>query len=274
MAARPIASGTISFGLVAIPIKLFSPIETAKSIRFNSVHKECGTRVKYKYYCPTDDRIVERDELTKGYEFAKGQFVLFSSEELKALQPEATNAVEITEFVPLTEVDPIYFGKPYYLGPDKGGAKPYRLLAEGMKQTGRAALGKYAARGKNYMVLLRPFQDGLIMQQLYYADEIRPFSEVPLGDAEVKDVEVQLALQLIDQTASDAFQPENYEDEARNDVWELIERKIQGEDIVATPSEEPKAQVIDLMEALKASLGEASSPESSGEEDEQKTAAG
>ncbi len=257
MAARPIASGTISFGLVAIPIKLYTPIETAKTVRFNSVHKDCGTRVKYKYYCPTDDRIVERDELTKGYEFAKGQFVLFSPEELKALQPEATNAIEITEFVPLAEVDPIYFGKPYYLGPDKGGSKPYRLLAEGMKQTGRAALAKYAARGKNYLVLLRPFQDGLVMQQLYYADEIRPFAEVPLGDAEVKDVEVQLALQLIQQTAADEFQPENYEDDVRNDVWELIERKIQGEDIVATPSEEPKAQVIDLMEALKASLGQA-----------------
>ncbi len=267
MAARPIASGTISFGLVAIPIKLFSPIETAKSVRFNSVHKECGTRVKYKYYCPTDDRLVERDELTKGYEFAKGQFVLFSSEELKAIQPEPTNAVEITEFVPLAEVDPIYFGKPYYLGPDKGGSKPYRLLAEGMKQTGRAALAKYAARGKNYLVLLRPFQDGLIMQQLHYADEIRPFAEVPLGDAEVSDAEVQLALQLIEQTASDAFQPENYEDDVRNEVWELIERKIQGEDIVATPAEEPKAQVIDLMEALKASLG--SGPAGEGEDEDQ-----
>ena len=266
MPARPIASGTISFGLVAIPIKLYTPIETAKSIRFNSVHKECGTRVKYRYYCPTDDRLVERDELTKGYEFAKGQFVLFDAEELKALQPEATNAVDITEFVPLAEVDPIYFGKPYYLGPDKGGAKPYRLLAEAMKVTGRAALGKYAARGKNYLVLLRPFQDGLIMQQLYYFDEIRPFDEVPLGDAEVTDPEVQLALQLIDQTASDEFRPENYEDEGRNDVWELIERKIQGEDIVATPAEEPKAQVIDLMEALKASLGDGSAAGEAGED--------
>ena len=254
MAARPLASGTISFGLVAIPIKLYSPIETAKTVRFNNVHKSCGTRVKYQYYCPTDDRIVERDELTKGYEFAKGQFVLFSNEELKALQPEPTNAVEITEFVPASEVDPVYYGKPYYLGPDKGGAKPYRLLAEAMKQTGRVALGKYAARGKNYLVLLRPFQDGLIMQQLYYADEIRAFSEVELGDAEVKEAEVQLALQLIEQTASDAFHPENYEDEVRNEVWEQVERKIQGEDIVATPSAEPKAQVIDLMEALKASL--------------------
>ncbi|MCP3957205.1 MAG: Ku protein [bacterium] len=264
MAARPLASGTISFGLVAIPIKLFSPIESAKTVRFNNVHKECGTRVKYQYYCPTDDRIVERDELTKGYEFAKGQFVLFSPEELKALQPEATHAVEITEFVPLDQVDPLYFDKPYYLGPDKGGAKPYRLLAEAMKQTGRAALGRYAARGKDYLVMLRPFEDGLIMQQLRYADELRPFSEVPLGDAEPKEAEIQLALQLIEQTASDEFKPEGYEDDLRNQVWELVEKKIQGEDIVAAPTEEPKAQVIDLMEALKASL----SGESAAEEEE------
>ena len=273
MAARPIASGTISFGLVAIPIKLFSPIETAKAVRFNNVHTSCGTRVKSQFYCPTDERVVERSELTKGYEFSKGQFVLFSSEELKALQPEPTNAIEITEFVPLAEVDPVYFGKPYYLGPDKGGAKPYRLLGQAMKQTGRAALAKYAARGKNYLVLLRPFQDGLIMQQLYYSDEIRPFSEVPLGDADIKEAEVQLALQLIDQTSSDAFVPENYEDEARNQVWELVERKIQGEDIVAAPTEAPKAQVIDLMEALKASLGEASQPGAK-EDDEPREAVG
>ncbi len=261
MAARPTASGTISFGLVAIPVKLFSPIESAKAVRFNNVHESCGTKVKYQYYCPTDDKIVERNELTKGYEFAKGQFVLFSGEELKALQPEATNAIEISEFIPLSKIDPLYFDKPYYLGPDKGGAKPYRLLAAAMKQTGRAALAKYAARGKNYLVLLRPFQEGLIMQQLRYADELRPFSEVPLGDAELKDGEIDLALQLIDQTASDEFQPEKYEDDVRNQVWELVERKIQGEDIVATPQEAPKAQVIDLMEALKASLGEASASE-------------
>ncbi len=260
MAARPLASGTISFGLVAIPVKLYSPIESAKTVRFNNVHESCGTRVKYQYYCPTDDKIVERNELTKGYEFAKGQFVLFSGEELKALQPEATNAIEITEFIPLSEIDPLYFDKSYYLGPDKGGAKPYILLAAAMKQTGRAALATYAARGKNHLVLLRPFQEGLIMQQLHYADELRPFSEVPLGDAVLKDGEIDLALQLIDQTASDEFHPEKYEDEVRNQVWELVERKIQGEDIISTPEEAPKAQVIDLMEALKASLGEASKP--------------
>jgi len=256
MSARAMGSGTISFGLVAIPIKLYSTGESSKSVRFNMIHEKCGTRVQYKYYCPTDDELVDRNELVKGYEFAKGQYVLFTKEELKALDPEPTNAVEITEFVPLTEVDPIHFEKSYYLGPDKGGDKPYRLLAEAMRETGRAALAKYAARGKDYLVLLRPFEEGLVMQQLRYPDEIRSFSEVPVGDAEVKPAELQLALQIIEQIAADKFKPADYEDHQKQRMWELIERKIEGQDIVAAPDEAPKAQIIDLMEALKASLGE------------------
>ena len=256
MAARSIATGTISFGLVAIPIRLYTTSESTQAVRFNMVHEKCGTRVKYRYYCPGCEELIERDELVKGYEFSKNQFVLFSMEELKALEPEPTNAVEIAEFVPLEQVDPIFFEKTYYLGPDKGGAKPYRLLAQTMLDTGRAALAKYAARGKNYLVLLRPFEHGLVMQQLRYADEIRSFSEVPVDDAKVTKQELKLAKQLVDQTASESFQPGQYEDEERGRVWQLIERKIQGEEIVAAPEEEPKAQIIDLMEALKASLGE------------------
>lgn len=260
MALRPLASGTISFGLVAIPIKLYTTTESAKTVSFNNVHEDCGTRVKYRYYCPTDDRLVERDELTKGYEFSKGKFVLFSKEELKAIHPDPTNAVEIKEFVPLEQVDPIFFEKSYFLGPDKGGAKPYQLLSQAMRQTQRAAIARYQARGKNHLVLLRPFNDGLIMQQLHYADELRSFEDVPMDRAEVTEAELNLALQLIDQIASDTFQPKVYKDEVREQVWDLIERKIQGEDIVAAPQEEPKAQIIDLMEALKASLGAADEP--------------
>ncbi len=256
MPARSIASGTISFGLVAIPIKLYTTTESAKAVRFNMVHQKCGTRVKYRFYCPTDEEFVERDELVKGYEFSKGQYVLFSMDELKALEPEPTNAVEITEFVPLEQVDPIFYEKTYYIGPDQGGGKPYKLLAQTMLDTNRAALAKYAARGKNYLVLLRPFKQGLVMQQLRYQDEIREFSEVPIEDAKVTKQELKLARQLVDQTASEKFQPDQYEDGERQRVWDLIERKIQGEEIVAAPEEEPKAQIIDLMEALKASLGE------------------
>ena len=256
MSARAMASGTVSFGLVAIPVKLYTTGESANSIHFSMVHRSCGTKLKYQYYCPTDEVVVERDEIAKGYEVSKGQFVLFSDEELKALNPEPTNAIEISEFVPLADVDPIYFEKSYYLGPDKGGARPYKLLAKAMAESGRAALAKYAARGKDYLVLLRPYEEGLIMQQLRYPEEIRAFSEVPLGEAEVKAGELKLALQLVDQTSAKKFKPEAYKDHVAERVHELIERKVQGEDIVAAPEEAPKAQIIDLMEALKASLGE------------------
>jgi len=254
MSARPFASGTISFGLVTVPVKLYSTGESAVGIQLNMLHKKCGSRLKQQYICPVDNEIVGRDEMTKGYEYAKGQYVLFTEEELKALTPEATNAIEITEFVPLDHVDPIYYEKATYLGPDRGGDRPYRLLSEAMKKTGRAALARYAARGKDYLVLLRPFQEGLLMQQLRYADELRAFSEVPLVPAEVKEPELKLAVQLIEQIATDEFHPESYEDHVRQRTRDLIEQKIAGQEITAAPQEAPKAQVIDLMEALKASL--------------------
>ncbi|HUO86427.1 MAG TPA: Ku protein [Thermoanaerobaculia bacterium] len=256
MSARAMGSATVSFGLVAIPVKLYSTGDSSEAVRFNMVHRTCGTRLQYRYFCPTDEIFVERDEIAKGYEFAKGQYVLFTDEELKALNPEPTNAIDIGEFVPLEEVDPIFFEKSYYLGPDKGGAKPYRLLAEAMKKSGQAAVARYAARGKDYLVLLRPFDEGLIMQQLRYADELRAFSEIPVGEGAVKSSELDLALKLIEQIAEKEFHPERYEDEQRKRTWELINLKVEGEEIVAPPEEAPKAQIIDLMAALKASLGE------------------
>ncbi len=260
MSLRPFASGTVSFGLVSIPVKLYSTGESAATIQLNMLHKKCGSRLKQQYICPVDNEVVGREDMVKGYEYARGQYVLFSEDELKALNPEPTNAIEIVEFVPLDKVDPIYFEKSYYLGPDRGGDRPYRLLSEAMRETGRAALARYAARGKDYLVLMRPFEQGLLMQQLKYADELRPFSEVPIGQAEVKDSELQLAKQLVEQIATDAFQPETYEDEVRRKVRELIEQKVQGREITAPPPEAPKAQIIDLMAALKASL--ANLPES------------
>ena len=165
MSARPFASGTISFGLVTIPVKLYSTGESAAGIQFNMLHKKCGTRLKQQYVCPTDNEVIGREDVVKGYEYSKGQYVLFTDDELKALNPEATNGIEIAEFVPLDQVDPVYYEKSYYLGPDKGGDRPYRLLSEAMRKTGRAALARYAARGKDQLVLLRPFDGGLIMQQ-------------------------------------------------------------------------------------------------------------
>lgn len=260
MSARPFASGTISFGLVTIPVKLYSTGESASGIQFNMLHKKCGTRLKQQYVCPTDNEVVGREDTVKGYEYSKGQYVLFSDDELKALTPEATNSIEIAEFVPLDQVDPLYYEKSYYLGPDKGGDRPYRLIAEAMRKTGRAALARYAARGKDQLVLLRPFESGLIMQQLRYSDEIRDFSEVPLSPAEVKEPELRLAVQLIEQIATDEFRPETYEDTQRKQVRELIEQKVQGQEITAVAAPQPKAQIIDLMEALKASLAPAGKP--------------
>ena len=255
--ARPIASGTVAFGLVAIPIKLYSTNQSGAKVSLNYIHEECGTRVKYQFYCPTDERVVQRDELVKGYEFAKDQYVLFTQEELKAMEMRATHAIEITEFVPLAQVDPIHFESAYYLGPDQGGEKPYRLLAEAMQETGRAALAKYAARGKDYLVLVRPFKQGLIMQQLRYNDEIRAFSEVPLGEAKINTDEMKLAVKLVDQIANDSFQPEKYADSVKHQLQTAIQQKVEGEEMTVAPPEAPKAQIIDLMEALKASLDDA-----------------
>lgn len=260
MSVRPFASGTIAFGLISIPVKLYSTGEVSAGIQFNMLHRKCGSRLKQQYICPVDNEVVARDGIAKGFEHAKGQYVLFTDEELKALQPEATNAIAIAEFLPLEQVDPIYYEKSWYLGPDKGGDRPYRLLAEAMKETGRAALARYAARGKDQLVLLRPFENGLVMQQLRYSDELRSFSEIPVGPAEVKEPELKLAVQLIEQVASEEFHPEAYEDTQRQKIRELIDRKVQGEEIAVAPAEAPKAEIIDLMSALKASLAAAPKP--------------
>jgi DNA end-binding protein Ku len=257
MPARAISSATISFGLVSIPIKLYSSNAPSNDVSFNLLHKKCGTKLKQQYTCPVDNEVVERDEMVKGYEFQKGRYVTFTEEELKALEEEATKSIEITEFVPAAKVDPMYFEKTYYLGPDKGGDKPYKLLCAAMKETGRSALATYAARGKQYLVLVRATDGGLVMQQLRHADEIRPFSEVPVGEAEVRDTELKLAMQLVEQIASNSFAPEKYQDEVKKRVLAQIQQKVEGKEITLAQPETPKAQIIDLMAALRASLGQA-----------------
>ena len=253
MPARALSTATISFGLVSIPVKLFTTGESKAAVSFNMLH-ECGTRVKQQYWCPKDEKVVPREEILKGYEFAKGQYVTFTDEELKALDAEASHLIEIREFVPAALVDAVFYEKAYYLGPDKGGDKPYKLLAEAMRETERVALASYAARGKQYLVLLRPFEDGLVMQQLRYADEIRSFSEVERGDSKPSEKELALARKLIEQISSDEFHPEAYEDEVKKRVEEVIARKVEGEEVTYAEAPEPQAKIIDLMEALKASL--------------------
>jgi DNA end-binding protein Ku len=270
MSARPIAAANISFGLVSVPVKLYSSSESSASISFNWLHKECGSRLKQQYICTNDDQVISRDDMVKGYEFAKGQYVTFTPEELKTLDEKATNSIDIGEFVPLAEVERLYLDKTYYLGPDKGGDRAYRLLATALEDTGRAAVGQYAARGRQYLILIRPKNGMLVMEQLHYADEMRPATEVPLEEGEVKPTELELAKQLIEQTATDEFHPERYKDTVRDRVMEAIQGKVEGEEIIAAPAEEPQAQIIDLMAALKASL--AKKGQSGAEETDEKPA--
>jgi DNA end-binding protein Ku len=226
------------------------------------LHGDCGSRVQQQLFCPKDERTIDRTEVVKGYEFSRGQYVLFTDEELKTMEERATQQIDITEFVKSDLIDPIYFSKPYYLGPDKGGSRAYSLLARALEETGRWAVAKYAARGKGYLVVIRPLGRGLVMQQLYYPNEIRAMDEIDLGDTEVKDSELRMAIQLAEMSASDEFHPENYRDEVKERIRSMIQMKIEGEEITAM-TDEPKAQVIDLMEALRASLGGGSSPKPS-----------
>ena len=260
MAARSIGSLSVSFGLVSIPVKLYSATEASRGIHFNFLHKTCGSRLKQQYICAKEEVVVPREEMAKGYEFSKDQYVMFSPEELKALEEAGTHTADITEFVPIESVDPIYFDKTYYLAPDKGGAKPYALLAKALRESERCALGRWAARGKQYIVMIRPIEsengDALVMQQLLYAAEVRSIKDIEIPKTDVKAAELKLAQQLIDQQASDKFKPESYTDDVRKRIEAAVEKKVEGEEV--TLAEEPEkggAQVIDLMEALRASLG-------------------
>lgn len=260
MPARAIASGTIAFGLVSIPVKLFPSASPSDALRFNNLHRECGSRVKYQYWCPKDEKVLDRGEMIKGYEFAKGQYVTFEADELEAVAERVSGGIDITEFLPETAVDPIYYAKAYYLSPDHGAARAYHLLAAALRQTGLSALARYSARGKQYLVLLRPVPQGLLMQQLHYPAEIRPIADVGIEACEVKEAELQLAVQLIRQGAVRTFAPSKYSDEVRERVEVLIAKKVEGEDITA-PAPSTRAQVIDLMAALKESLGVGHEPD-------------
>lgn len=254
MAVRPVGTGTISFGLVTIPVKVYSANKSSEQISFNLLHEACGSRVRQQYICPQEDVIVDRTEMIKGYEFSRGQYVLFSAEELKALESAATQTIDIVEFVPEESVDPIYFDRPFYLGPDRHGQRPYALLSKALEQTSRWALARYATRGKSYLVAIRPYQEGLLMQQLRYASEIRRFSELDIDtDIEIRQKELDLAITLADQVTSEKFEPENYRDEESERIRDVIAQKIEGKDVSLAP-EKPKGEVIDLMEALKRSL--------------------
>jgi len=253
MAARAFGSGTISFGLVSIPFKQYTAA-SSQSVHFNMLSKKTGSRLKQQYLDASTGEVVERSETVKGYEYSKGQYVQFADEDLKKLEAERTDRLDIVEFVSAESVDFLYIEKTFYIGPDKGGDRAYRLLSESMERMKRIAVGRHWSRGKEHLVLLRPHKGGLVLHHVYYADEVRDFEEIDRATGfEFKPIEEQLADQLIEQLSSDAFTPENYHDEYRQRVLAAVEQKVAGEEVTVTP-EQPQAQIIDLFEALKRSL--------------------
>jgi DNA end-binding protein Ku len=253
MAARSIASLSLSFGLVSIPVKLYSATESSASVRFNMLDKD-GARLKQQYVSEKDQHVVERAEMVKGYEFEKDRFVIFQPEELKALQESPSHTIDIVAFIPDKAIDPIFYDKAYYLAPDKRGGKPYNLLIQAMRESGRVALAKWAWKAKQYVVQVRPAEDGLVLQQLLYADEVRSMKELDIEKVTVSPAELKLAMQLIDQTTNEAFEPTKYKDTVRERMLDTIQRKIDGQDITADVAPGSDTKMLDLMEALKASL--------------------
>jgi DNA end-binding protein Ku len=255
MAARSIASLTVSFGLVAIPVKLYSATRSSGSIHFNLLHKKDGSRLKQQYICAKEGVVVERQDMVKGYEFAKDQYVMFTPEEIKALEEVGTHSIDVHEFVPLDSVDPVYFNTTYYLAPDKGGGKPYTLFATALRESKRCAVGRWATRGRDYVVILRPIGNALALHQLHFAPEVVPVSEMEIEETQVRDAELKLAQQLVDQQTAERFEPTAYTDEVKARVEAAIQRKVEGEQITfAEPRPAGDGKVIDLMEALRASL--------------------
>jgi DNA end-binding protein Ku len=257
MAARSIASLSISFGLVFIPVRLYSATESAAAVKFNMLRND-GARLKQQYVADVDGKVVPRDEMVKGYEFEKDHFVMFSPDELKTLEEGADPNIEIISFIPEKAVDPLYYDKPYLLAPDKRGAKPYHLLQEALRSSGKCALAKWRWKSRQHVVQIRATDDGLVLQQLLYADEVRSLKDLSIEEAKVSPAELQLALQLIDQGSEETYDPTAYKDEEKARILAAIDEKIAGKQIVASArGEEVSAggQVIDLMEALRASLG-------------------
>jgi DNA end-binding protein Ku len=262
MAARPIWNGAISFGMVVIPVKLFTATES-KDISFHLIHEECGSRIKQVRWCPVDDREVPYDELARGYEYAKGEHVLLSEEDFEKLPLASKHTIELNAFVDAKQIDPIYYEKSYYLEPTEVGVKPYALLMRALEEKGLTAVAKLAIRNKERLCALRPADGTLMLETLYYPDEIRA-ERTQIEDVKVSDAELKMAFSLIDAYSED-FAPEKYHDEYREALMELIEAKLQNREVVEQP--EPAASnVTDLMAALRASV--AAAKKAKGEEKE------
>ncbi len=256
MAARAFASATVSFGLVSIPVKMFSTAQGDASVKFHMINRATGARVKQQLIDASTGEVVERSQIGKGYEFSKGQYVVLSDEEYKALLAIGNNTIELVEFVPGDAVSPTYLDKSYYLGTDKGGERAYQLLRVAMLKANLVGIARYSARGKQHLVLLRPFERGLVMQQLHYQEALTPYEEIPIVDAPPpSDEELALAIQIVEQRREPSFDPAKFQDLVKQKMLAFIDEKIRGKEITATPAASPMGQVIDLMDALKKSVG-------------------
>jgi DNA end-binding protein Ku len=261
---RTIWNGSINFGLVNIPVGLAlatKPVARQSDVSFRTLHRECGTPIKQKRWCPVHDREVSADELVKGWEVAKGEFVFVEDEDLEAITvQDDSRAIEIQRFVPLEEIDPIYFDRTYYLAPASASAqrRPYVLLLRAMQETGMGGLGRFVLRGQEHFSLIRPYDNALALETLFVAEDVRSAAEVEeaVGDIEVKEAEMELARQVIDSLAGD-FEPTELVSEYRRDLRSMLEAKLAGEEIKRPEPEPEEAPVIDLMEALRQSVSEA-----------------
>jgi DNA end-binding protein Ku len=263
--ARPIWTGTISFGLVTVPVKLVTATRS-QDVRFNQLEEGTGSRIRYRKVSEATGEEVPNERIVKGYEISPGQYVVVDPDELEAFAPQATRTVEIEDFVDLDQIDPIYFDQPYYLVPDRGAAKPYRLLLDAMIELEKVAVGRFVLRGKEHLVAIRPLDDALCIETMRYSDEVIPIEELeglPEGDIAPTARELDMARQLIEALAAE-FEPAKYHDEYREQVQELIDKKAAGEEIVAEPLVEEPAKVVDLMAALEASLARAGRAQSAG----------
>jgi DNA end-binding protein Ku len=262
---RTIWNGSLSFGLVNIPIGLAlatSPKARASDVSFRQLHRECRTPIRQKRWCPVHDREVGPDEIVKGWEVAKGEFVIIEDADLEAIQlADDSRAIEIARFVPLEQIDPVYFDRTYYLAPANTAAqrRPYVLLLEALKDTGMAAMGRFVLRGNETFCLIRPRGDALALETLFLAEDVRSQAEIEeaVGETQVKDAELDLARQVIDSLVAE-FDPNELESAYRSDLRALLEAKLAGEEIAKPEEPAPEAPVIDLMEALRASVAEAS----------------
>jgi DNA end-binding protein Ku len=254
MALRPLRNATISFGLVSIPVRFYTATKP-EDVHFHLLHESCGTRVNRKWWCPHHETIVDSDELVRGYEISKNKYVTFTDEEIETLQSGDNRAVEITEFLALDQIDPVFFEKAYFLGPAPGGGKTYKLLSEAMKRQEKVALARWISAGREHLVVLRPYEKGLVLHTMYYADEVRDFDAIELESSQVRDKQVHLAEMLIDELTEKEFKPLQYKDEYRERLLDRIKAKSRGKTITAEePEEEKGGEVIDIMEALRRSL--------------------